>query len=61
MVRVGSLSSELEDEAGPSRLTLSSQSSGDSPEPYGADGLLEALARELKAETWDSEKEAWVK
>jgi hypothetical protein len=61
VVRVGTLSSELDDEGGQPRLTLGSQSNGDSPEPYGADGLLEALAKEFKAETWDSEKEAWVK
>jgi hypothetical protein len=61
VVRVGTLSSELDDEAGSPRLTLSTQSNGDSPEPYGADGLLEALAKEFKADTWDSEKETWVK
>ena len=61
MVRVGTLASELKDEGASPRLTLSSQSNGDSPEPYGADGLLEALAKEFKAETWDSEKETWVK
>jgi hypothetical protein len=61
VVRVGSLASELEDDAASPRLTLSSQSNGDSPEPFGADGLLEALAKEFKAETWDSEKEVWAK
>lgn len=61
VVRVGSLTSELEDDGGTPKLALSSQSNGDSPEPFGADGLLEALTKEFKAETWDSEKEAWVK
>ncbi len=61
VVRVGSLSSELEDDGAAPKLALSSQSNGDSPEPFGADGLLEALAKEFKAETWDSEKEAWAK
>ena len=61
VVRVGTLSTELEDEGWPPKMTLSSQSNGDSPEPFGADGLLEALAKEFKAETWDSEKEAWAK
>ena len=60
VVRVGTLSGELEDDGSP-KLALSSQSNGDSSEPFGADGLLEALAKELKAETWDSEKETWVK
>ena len=60
VVRVGTLSTELEDDGSP-KLALSSQSNGDSPEPFGADGLLEALAKEFKAETWDSEKEAWAK
>lgn len=61
VIRVGSLSSELDDDGGSPKLSLSNQSNGDSPEPFGADGLLEALAKEFKAETWDSEKEAWTK
>lgn len=61
VVRVGSLSSELEDDGGSPKLALSSTSNGESPEPFGTDGLLEALAKEFKAETWDSEKEAWAK
>jgi hypothetical protein len=61
VVRIGSLSSELDDESATPKLALSSQSNGDSPEPFGADGLLETLAKEFKAETWDSEKESWTK
>ena len=61
VVRIGSLSSELEDEGTSPKLNLSTQSNGDTPEPFGADGLLEALAKEFKAEVWDSEKEVWSK
>jgi hypothetical protein len=61
VVRVGSLSSELEDDGGSPKLTLSTQSNGETPEPFGADGLLDALAKEFKAETWDSDKENWTK
>jgi hypothetical protein len=61
VVRIGSLSSELEDDGGSPKLALSSQSNGESPEPFGADSLLETLAKEFKAETWDSEKETWSK
>lgn len=60
VVRVGSLSSELEDDGSP-KLSLSNQSNGESPEPFGADGLLDVLAKEFKAESWDSEKETWKK
>jgi hypothetical protein len=61
VMRVGSLSSELEDEGDAPRLTMSTQSNGETPEPFGADGLLDALAREFKADSWDSEKENWAK
>ena len=61
VVRIGTLSSDLEDEGPAPKLTLSAQSNGESPEPFGADGLLDAIAKEFKAETWDSEKEAWAK
>lgn len=61
VVRIGSLSSELEDEGGTPKLALGTQSNGDTPEPYGTDGLLNALVKEFKAETWDSDKETWSK
>ncbi len=61
VIRIGSLSSELEDDGGSPKLSMSNQSNGESPEPFGADALLEALAKDFKAETWDSDKEAWTK
>lgn len=61
VVRTGTLSGELEDAAGKPPLSLGNQGNSESPEPFGTDNLIAALAREFKAERWDSDNESWAK
>jgi hypothetical protein len=62
VIRIGQLTSEMEDAAEGPRLSLSTNQSGnEAAEPAGGDALQAALAKELKAEIWDTGKEAWVR
>ena len=43
-------------------LTIASNQSGEeAQEPTGSNDLQAALARELKGQVWDNEKETWAK
>lgn len=62
VIRIGQTESEIQDDGPGPRLTIASNQSGDeTPEPAGSDNLQNALAREMKGQSWDSEKEAWGK
>ena len=62
VIRIGQLSSEIEDQGEAPRLSITrNQSETDSTEPAGSDDVLGALARELQAEVWDADKEIWRK
>lgn len=62
VIRIGQSESEIQDDGTGPRLTIASNQSGEeSPEPTGSDNLQAALAKELKGQTWDSDKESWSK
>jgi len=62
VIRIGQLSSEIEDEGEAPRLSITrNQSETDSTEPAGSDDVLGALAREMQAEVWDTDKDVWRK
>jgi hypothetical protein len=62
VIRIGQTESEIQDDGAPPRLTIASNQSGDeSPEPVGSDNLQAALAKEMKGQIWDSDKETWAK
>lgn len=60
VIRIGQSESEIQDDGAAPRLTIASNQSGEeSPEPTGSDAMQAALARELKGQAWDSDKESW--
>jgi hypothetical protein len=62
VIRIGQSESEVQDDGEGPRLTIATNRSGEeSPEPSGSDNLQAALAKEMKGQTWDSDKEAWSK
>lgn len=62
VVRIGQLDSEIQDVGTPPRLQINTaQSEGESSEPAGSDALQAALAKELKGQVWDTDKETWAK
>jgi hypothetical protein len=62
VIRIGQTESEIQDDGAGPRLTIASNKSGEeSPEPAGSDNLQPTMARELKGQVWDSDKEAWSK
>jgi hypothetical protein len=62
VIRIGQSESEIQDDGTAPRLTIASTQSGEeSPEPAGSDNLQAALAREMKGQTWVSDKETWSK
>ena len=62
VVRIGQLDSETQDVGSSPRLQINTaQGDGGSSEPDGSDGLQAALAKELKGQVWDTDKETWAK
>lgn len=62
VVRIGQLDSEIQDAGtGPRLQVNTSQGDGDSSEPAGSDALQAALAKELKGQVWDTDRESWAK
>ncbi|ARP99921.1 hypothetical protein [Pseudorhodoplanes sinuspersici] len=62
VVRIGQLDSEIQDIGSGPRLQINTaQDDGDSSEPVGSDKLQAALAKELKGQVWDTDKETWAK
>lgn len=62
VIRIGQSESEIQDDGPGPRLTIAANQNGeDTPEPAGSEALQEMLAKELKGQTWDSDKEAWSK
>jgi hypothetical protein len=62
VIRIGQTESEIQDDGAPPRLTIAASRGGEeTPEPAGTDDLQAALAKELKGQVWDNDKEAWAK
>lgn len=62
VIRIGQTESEIQDDGSGPRLSITSNQSGeDSQEPTGSENLQAALAKELKGQIWDSDKETWAK
>lgn len=62
VIRIGQSESEIQDDGTGPRLTIAANQSGeDSPEPAGSDDLQAALAKEMKGQIWDADKETWAK
>jgi hypothetical protein len=62
VIRIGQSESEIQDDGPAPRLSIASNQSGDeTQEPAGSENLQAALAKELKGQTWDSDKETWAK
>jgi len=62
VIRVGQSDGEILDDGAAPRLTIATNQSGEeTPEPTGSDNLQAIIARELKGQTWDADKEAWSK
>lgn len=62
VIRIGQSESEIQDDGPGPRLSIASSQNGeDTPEPAGSDDLQAALAKELKGQMWDSDKEVWSK
>jgi len=62
VVRIGQLDSEIQDAGSGPRLQINTaQGDSEAAEPVGSDGLQAALAKELKGQVWDTEKETWAK
>ena len=62
VIRIGQSESEIQDDGTGARLTIAANSGNDeTPEPVGSDNLQATLAKELKGQTWDSDKETWAK
>lgn len=62
VIRIGQSESEVQDDGSGPRLTIASNQSGEeAQEPAGSDNLQAALARELKGQVWDNDKETWAK
>lgn len=61
VIRIGQTESEIQDDGAPPRLTIAATRGGEeTPEPAGTDDLQAALAKELKGQVWDNDKEAWA-
>ncbi|MFN3350998.1 hypothetical protein [Pseudorhodoplanes sp.] len=62
VLRIGQADSEIQDDGDGPRLKLAfAQNSEESAELAGIDNLQAALARELKGQIWDADKETWAK
>ncbi len=62
VIRIGQTESEIQDDGAPPRLTIAATQSGEeTSEPAGSDNLQGTLARELKGQAWDTDKETWAK
>ncbi len=62
VIRIGQSQSEIQDDGAGPRLSIATNQSGEeSPEPVGSDNLQATIARELKGQSWDSDKETWSK
>lgn len=62
VIRIGQSESEIQDDGTGPRLTIAANQSGEeSAEPIGSDNLQAALAKELKGQIWDGDKETWAK
>lgn len=62
VIRIGQSESEVQDDGSGPHLTIASNQSGEeAQEPAGSDNLQAALARELKGQVWDNDKETWAK
>ncbi len=63
VIRIGQTESEIQDDGAGPRLTISGEPERrrKTPEPAGSDDLQATLAKELKGQTWDSDKETWAK
>jgi hypothetical protein len=60
MLWIGNPATTTADETSGAKLILSDESSNDEEgEQHDDGGLLDALAKELKAQRWDSDKSAW--
>ncbi|MGD9920280.1 MAG: hypothetical protein AB7V13_02385 [Pseudorhodoplanes sp.] len=62
VIRIGQSESEIQDDGTGPRLSIASNNSGeDASEPAGSENLQAALAREMKGDFWDADKEIWTK
>jgi hypothetical protein len=62
VIRIGQTEREIQDDGEGPRLTIATtRSDEEAPEPSGSDNLQAALAKEMKGQTWDPDKEAWSK
>jgi hypothetical protein len=62
VIRIGQSESEIQDDGPGPRLTIAANQSGEeAAEPVGSDNLQAALAKELKGQVWDNDKETWAK
>ena len=62
VVRIGQLDSEIQDPGAGPRLQIAvTQNHGESSEPVGSEALQAALAKELKGQVWDTDRENWAK
>lgn len=62
VIRIGQTESEIQDDGAPPRLTIAaSRSDEETSEPSGTDDLQGAIAKALKGQTWDTDKEDWAK
>jgi hypothetical protein len=62
VIRIGQSESEIQDDGAAPRLTIAATQSGEeTSEPKGSDDLQAALAKQLKGQIWDGDKEDWAK
>jgi hypothetical protein len=62
VIRIGQTEGEIQDDGAAPRLTIATTQSGEeTAEPAGSDDLKQAIARELKGQVWDTDKETWTK
>ncbi len=62
VIRIGQSESEIQDDGAAPRLTIAATQSGEeTAEPAGSDNLQAALAKDLKGQIWDADKETWAK
>ncbi len=62
VIRIGQSESEIQDDGAAPRLTIAATQSGEeTSEPKGSDELQAALAKQMKGQAWDGDKEDWAK
>ena len=62
VIRIGQTESEIQDDGAAPRLTIAATQSGEeTSEPAGSDNLQAVLAKEMKGQIWDTDKETWAK